>query len=112
MNTNQTDPTRIVYWHRELPPLDAEVLGEHTVEAVSEPVAGIIAHRDDLWNLCYEQLMAHAKERIEQEVARLGGRYAHVQEEHVVPKRDELTNQTWLTGRFSYVLFGTSAGSA
>src|SRR5580765_4406712 len=26
---------KVVYWHRELPPLDAEPMGEHTVEANS-----------------------------------------------------------------------------
>jgi hypothetical protein len=112
MTTDQDDSTAIVYWHRELPPLDAEPLGEHTVEAVSDSVAGIIAHRDDLWDQCYAQLMAHAKERIEQEVARLGGRYAHVLEEHVAPKRDELTDRSWLTGRFGYVLFGKGPPAA
>jgi hypothetical protein len=111
MSTQDTEPARIVYWHRELPPLDADPLGEHTVEAKSDAVAGIIAHRDDLWDQCYEQLMTNVKERIEQEVARLGGRYAHVLEEHVTPKHDELTNRSWLTGRFNYVLFGTSTGS-
>ena len=34
---------KIVYWHRELPPLDAEPLGEHTVEANSMRVAGSLA---------------------------------------------------------------------
>ncbi len=111
MSTEQTDPNRVVYWHRELPPLDADVLGEHNVEAVSESVAGIIAHHDELWDRCYEQLMANATVRIEQEVARLGGQYAHVLEEHVVPKRDERTDRTWLSGRFTYALLGKAGGS-
>jgi len=106
-----TEARRIVYWHRELPPLGADVLGEHTVEAASDAVTGIIAHRDDLWDLCYEQLMHNAKARIEQEVHRLGGRFAHVLHEHVVSKRDDATNRSWLSGRFTYVLFGEDSVS-
>src|SRR4249920_2942730 len=30
--------TKTVYWHRELPPLEAEMLGEHTLEASSDRV--------------------------------------------------------------------------
>ena len=36
---------KVVYWHRELPPLDAEVIGEHTLEATSMHVPGTLAHR-------------------------------------------------------------------
>ena len=32
--------TKTVYWHRELPPFDAEVIGEHTLEA-SSPLSGL-----------------------------------------------------------------------
>ena len=49
---------KIVYWHRELPPLDAEPLGEHIVEADSMRVVGDLAHRDELWDQCYRDLMA------------------------------------------------------
>lgn len=41
---------RIVYWHRDLPPLEAELVAEHTVEANSSRVQGTIAHRDEMWN--------------------------------------------------------------
>ena len=40
---------QIVYWHRDLPPLDAELVAEHTVEATSGRVAGTLKHRDELW---------------------------------------------------------------
>ena len=40
---------KIAYWHRELPPLNTEPLGEHTVEANSMRVAGGLAHGGDLW---------------------------------------------------------------
>ena len=26
---------RVTYWHRDLPPIDAEITGEHTLEAAS-----------------------------------------------------------------------------
>ena len=70
--------TRIIYWHRELPPFDAEAMEEHVVEAASGRVPGTLAHRDELWSQCYEDLMAQVRIRLEQEVARLGGSYAHV----------------------------------
>ncbi len=66
---------------------------------------GTIAHRDDLWRMCYADLMAQAGIRLEQEVARLGGHYAHVFDEAINIKRDEATNEAWLRGRFFYVLY-------
>ena len=104
---------KIVYWHRELPPLDAEIVAEHTVEAVSSRVPGTLAHRDELWNACFDDLMARTEARLEQEVARLGGDYAHVLVEAIDTRRDDLTGESWLHGRFSYVLYKRpSAGSA
>ena len=96
---------RVTYWHRELPPLDAEIIGEHTSEATSGHLPGTIAHRDDLWRRCYEDLMNQAQVRVGQEVARLGGHYAHVFDEAIDARRDEAKNEAWLHGRFSYVLY-------
>ena len=97
--------SKVVYWHRELPPIDAELVAEHTVEATSGRVAGTIAHRDELWDRCYSELMSNAKDRLIQEVARLGGDYAHVHDEAIDSKHDDATGQAWLHGRFSYMLF-------
>src|SRR5579864_1110131 len=72
-----------VYWHSELPPLDAEAMGEHVVEATSLRVPGTLAYRDELWERCYESVMAGARARLEQEILRLGGDYAHVLNESV-----------------------------
>jgi hypothetical protein len=96
---------KVVYWHRELPPIDAEVLGEHTVEATSEHVTGSLDHGGELWNQCYESLMAQAHIRLAQEVARLGGDYAHVLDESIDGRRNDATGQAWLNGRFTYVLY-------
>lgn len=96
---------KIVYWHRDLPPLDAEIVAEHSVEAASGRVPGTIAHRDDLWNVCYEDLMRRTNARLEQEVARLGGDYAHVFVEAIDTRRDDAKGESWLRGRFSYVLY-------
>jgi len=96
---------RIVYWHREMPPLAAELIAEHTVEASSSRVAGTIAHRDELWDQCYEELMAQAESRLVQEVARLGGDFAHVHDESIEPKHDDAAGEAWLHGRFSYMLY-------
>lgn len=97
--------SRVVYWHRELPPLEAEVVDEHVVEAVSDRVPGMIERHGDGWEACHASLMAHVTTRLEQEVARLGGDYAHVVDEHVDSRRDDLTTESWLHGRFSYVLY-------
>lgn len=98
-------PHSAVYWHGELPPLDAEPIGEHTLEAASVRVPHTLAHADELWNRCYENLMLEASNRLEQEIARLGGHYAHVLDEHVESKYSGATNEGWLHGRFRYVLY-------
>lgn len=41
---------KIVFRHRELPPLAAELVAEYTVEANSSRVPGTLAHRDELWD--------------------------------------------------------------
>jgi hypothetical protein len=106
MSMVQSAERKIVYWHRELPPFAAEAVGEHIVEAASDRVPGTLAHRDELWENCYESLMVHARERLEQEVARLGGRYAHVLDETVESHHDPVKNEAWLQGRFTYMLYG------
>jgi hypothetical protein len=103
--TIEDDKPRIVYWHRELPPIKAELVAEHTVEAQSNRVPGTIAHRDELWNQCYRELMANAESRLVQEVARLGGHFAHVHDEAIAPKHDDAAGEAWLHGRFVYMLY-------
>lgn len=95
----------VIYWHRELPPLNAEAIGEHVVEATSQRVPGTLAHRDELWNQCYEDLMKQVRGRLEQEVVRLGGNYAHVLGESVDSKHSDAPNEAWLHGRITYMLY-------
>jgi len=45
-----------VYWHRELPPARAEIMGEHVLEATSERVQGSLAHRDEIVALAWTEL--------------------------------------------------------
>ena len=90
------DRTKI-YWHHELPPLAADAIGEHTVEATSCHVPGTIAHRDELWTLCYEDLMAQARARLNEERIRLGGDYAHVLSESVDSKHDPVRGERGYT---------------
>jgi hypothetical protein len=108
VNTIDDDKARIVYWHRELPPLEAELVAEHIVEASSSRVSGRLAHRDELWDQCYRELMANAESRLVQEVARLGGHFAHVHDEAIDPKHDDAAGEAWLHGRFSYMLYRRS----
>ena len=105
MTTATHDSAKVVYWHRELPPLHAEVMGEHTVEAVSGRVSGTLSHRDEIWDQCYRELMANTHDRLEQEIARLGGRYAHVLDESIDSRHDDRVGEAWLHGRFTYVLY-------
>jgi len=102
---------KVVYWHRELPPIDAELLSEHTAEATSGRVPGTIAHRDELWDRCYQELITAAEERLAQEVARLGGDFAHVHDETIDPKHDDAAGEVWLHGRFSYMLYRRASKS-
>ena len=97
--------THTIFWHRELPPLDANVMGDHIVEATSMHVSGRIDRRDALWTECEHDLMAKAEARITEEIARLGGRYAHVREEHIDSRHNDATGEAWLAGRFAYTLY-------
>ena len=97
--------TKVVYWHRDLQPLSAEVCGEGIIEAASMRVTSSLSHRGDGWYRCYADLIERARERIEQEVARLGARYAHVKDEDIETRHDDARGETWLYGRFGYVLY-------
>jgi len=94
-----------VYWHRELPPLNSDIMGEHVLEATSGRVLGTLAHRDELWDQCYRDLLENTRKRFTQEIDRLGGRYAHVLDEHVDSCHDDVAGEAWLRGRFTYVLY-------
>jgi hypothetical protein len=94
-----------IYWHRDLPPFDAEPMGEHVVEATSGHVPDTIAHRDKLWKECRNELMANTRERLLEEVTRLGGRYAHVFDESIDTRHNAATGEVWLHGRFMYMLY-------
>ena len=96
---------KAIYWHRELPPFDAEALGEHTLEATSGRVPDTIDHREELWHQCKDDLMAHTNDRLIDEISRLGGRYAHVLDESIDTKRDAMAGEAWLHGRFTYMLY-------
>src|SRR4051812_20146701 len=105
MSETRVPEPKIIYWHRELPPLQAEAIGEHTVEATSGRIPATIAHRDELWAHCQKELMARTRERMEQEVGRLGGRYAHVLNEAIDTRHDDVTGEAWLRGRFTYMFY-------
>ena len=94
-----------IYWHRQLPPADAEVMAEHVIEANSGRVRGSLARRDELWDRCYGDLMDSVCRRLKQEIERLGGDCAHVLTESIESRHDDATNEVWLHGRFTYVLY-------
>ena len=107
MEADQSVPA--VFWHRDLPPINAELMAEHTVEANSGRVLGTLAHRDELWDRCYAELMANAGRRIADEIRRLDGDYAHVHGESLVARHDDVAGEAWLHGTFTYVLFRRAA---
>ncbi len=99
---------KIIYWHRELPPLQSDLMDEHVVEALSGRVPGSLSHRDELWSACHQDLMAHATERLTQEIHRLGGDFAHVLGEAIDVRHDEVAGEAWLHGTFTYALYRRS----
>jgi hypothetical protein len=105
MHTGTDTVQRVVYWHRDLPPLSADIVGEDTMEATSHRVPGRLSHRDDAWLQCYQDLLDRARVRLEQEVVRAGGHYAHIHDESIDVRHDEAKAETWLYGRFHYVLY-------
>ena len=105
MTATAGSDTHILYWHHQLPPLSAEAMGEYVVEATSRRVAARFSRADEEWGRCYGDLMSQARIRMEQEVARLGGDYAHVGEELISPQHDDSVGEVWLYGRFKYVLY-------
>ena len=104
MTTTGNEPKQ-VYWHADLPPLEAQLMAVHWLEADSSRVEGVLAHRDELWDRCYTDLMAKANERLRQEIRRLGGQYAHVHDETISPRHDHATGEAWLHGSFTYTLY-------
>jgi hypothetical protein len=104
-NTRGERNGKAIYWHRELPPLEAEAVGEHTVEATSDRVHGAFFHGDERWDQCNRELMDHTRSRLEQEIVRLGGRYAHVLSESIDSRHDDASGDAWLHGKFTYMLY-------
>jgi len=96
---------KTVYWHRELPPVEAESVGEHTIEASSRRAPDTFENREELWRSCYDDLMRDLGVKLQQEMARLGGDYAHILDEAIDTRHDPVAGQTWLHGRFTYMLY-------
>jgi len=94
-----------IFWYRELPPLAAEPMEEHTVEASSGRVSGTIAYRGELWTTCYADAMAQVTRRLEQEIERLDGRYARVLSESVDSRHSDATGEAWLHIVLTYMLY-------
>jgi hypothetical protein len=86
-----------VYWHRELPPLDSELMGEYELEATTGRITGAPCRATDLWDRVYGELMANTETRLQQEIARLGGDCAHVLHESVHSRRDDAVGRPGCT---------------
>ena len=53
----------------------------------------------------HDDLMVPTCDRLTEEIARLGGRYAHVLYESIDTRHDAVAGEAWLHGRFTYVLY-------
>jgi hypothetical protein len=58
------NPDKVIYWHRELPHVDAAPLEKQTAEAASVRVCGALEHRNELWQRCYDDLMTRLGDRL------------------------------------------------
>ncbi len=105
MSDTDAGAPRRVFWHRDLPPVRAEIVNEQMVEAVSQRVPGALLQRDDRWHRCHDSLMREANARIEQELTRLDGHYAHVIDESIDSRHDDAAGEAWLHGRFTFVMY-------
>jgi hypothetical protein len=108
MRSRESSDSKTVYWHRELPPIDAEPLTENVVEAASLRVQGTLEHRSELWDRCYADLMQTLSRRLEQEIVRLGGDCAHVLDESIDSRHDDASGDVWLHGKLTYILMRRS----
>jgi hypothetical protein len=55
--------------------------------------------------------MARLQDRLRQELARLGGDFAHVLEESIDSQRDDSTDEAWLYGRLRYSMLRRRKGA-
>ena len=55
--------------------------------------------------------MAKTATRLQQEILRLGGHYAHVLDESVDTRHDGVVSESWLRGRFTYMLYRQPASN-
>ncbi len=74
----------------------------------SAHVPGTIAHRDELWDQYYEDLMSKVRAAGAGSLTRLGGNFAHVLDETVDSRHNDATNESWLHGCFTYMLYRPS----
>jgi len=102
---NAAPAAQTIFWYRDLPPLNAEVVQEHTVDACSARVSGAIAYRGELWTTCYADAMSQVTRRLKQEITRLGGRYARVLSESVDSRHNAATGEAWLHIVLTYMLY-------
>jgi hypothetical protein len=49
--------------------------------------------------------MQNTRGRLQQEISRLGGDYAHVLDESIDSRHDDASGDKWLHRRFTYVLY-------
>jgi hypothetical protein len=99
------NPKQVVFWHRDLPPVEAEPIVEDEIEATGPRLPSSPSGRSELWTRSADGLRASAESRIAQEVRRLGGLYAHVNDDHVEEHTDHASGETWLRGRYSFVVY-------
>ena len=65
-------PQKRIFWHADLPPLEAELVDEYRVIARSERIEYRFDRRTELWHRCVDSLRENLEHRIGQELDRMG----------------------------------------
>ena len=56
-----SEVTKVIYWRRDLPPLEAEQIGDHVVEADSRHVKEDLSERGTLWDQRHDDVIGASR---------------------------------------------------
>ncbi len=92
-----------LFWHRDLPPVGATPLPVELLEAHSTPVPFHWAGRETHWVEARPDYDRIVRERLLQELDRLGADFAHIVDEHIEEHVDATTQTFTLRGNVRYI---------
>jgi|ETNmetMinimDraft_24_1059892.scaffolds.fasta_scaffold70897_1 hypothetical protein len=106
------DTEQRIYWHRDLPPLQDRIEGEHWITAKSDVIPHSLTHDSEVWGQCFPTLERNLEKRLLQEIERQGGHCAHILDERIRRKTHHADETCWLEGEYCYVLYLAPADDA